>query len=209
MGDEISLKELEQKAYLSYHEDGLIDLFIGGYLIFLGANAFMKMRSLSYIVPAAGFWVWSYVKRKVTFPRIGYVRFTDKTRRRIFTDLLIVDIIAAFVTLTGLFYLQGRPELTPWWVTLLNRNSQLFIGCVLATMLTLQGRIMTVSRLYMYSAATFIVFTLSHFLLHIPGYGIIENFGVACILIGIMITSCGSFHFHGFLVRYSKGSMTY
>ena len=31
--DRIDLKDIERKAYTSYHEDGIIDIFIGGGLL--------------------------------------------------------------------------------------------------------------------------------------------------------------------------------
>ena len=36
MSDKINLKEIEKKVYLSYHQDGLLDLFLGMAIIFFG-----------------------------------------------------------------------------------------------------------------------------------------------------------------------------
>ena len=67
---------------------------------------------------------------------------------------------------------------------------------------------MSVRRLNAYSVASFIVFTSCHFLLHLPGYGLMENAGVACILFGMMMVVCGAFHLHGFLARYTNEGVT-
>ena len=216
MTDNIDLREIERRASKSYHEDGLIEIFIGGFLIWFGAPFLLEEPLLLNIVPFllynfvpfVGIWVWNYLKRMITFPRIGYVRFTAETRRRISRDSLIVLITAGFVTLTGFFTLLGRPELTPWWVKLLNRYGLIFSGSVLAAMIALHGRIMNVNRLYTYSAASFVVFTSGQFLLHMPGYSLHEKIGVVSIGFGMIMIGGGAFHLHSFLTRYTNEGVT-
>lgn len=212
MTDKIDLKEIERRAYLSYHEDGLIDIFIGGYLIWFGASLLLEKPQLynivPFVVPLVGSLAWNYLKRRITFPRIGYVRFTAETRRRISRDSLIVTITAGFVTLTGFFTLLGRPELTPWWVKLLNRYGLIFFGSVLAAMLALHGRIMNVNRLSAYSVAAFVVFASGQFLLRMPGYGLWEKIGVVSIGFCMIMIGGGAFHLHGFLTKYTNEGVT-
>lgn len=212
MTDKIDLREIERRAYRSYHEDGLIDIFIGGYLIWFGASLLLEKPPLynivPFVVPLVGSLAWNYLKRRITFPRIGYVRFSDKTRRRITRDSLIVTITAGFVTLTGFFTLLGRPELTPWWVKLLNRYGLIFFGCVLVALLALHGRIMNVNRLHAYSVAVFVVFASGQFLLRIPGYSLWEKIGFVSIGFGMIMIGGGAFHLHGFLARYTNEGVT-
>lgn len=217
MTDKIDLREIERRASKSYHEDGLIEIFIGGYLIWFGARFFLEVPPLFHIVPFSllynfvplvGLWVWNYLKRMITFPRIGYVRFTAETRRRILRDSTIIIFTAGFVTLIGFFTLLGRPELTPWWVKLLNRYGLIFSGSVLAAMIALHGRIMNVKRLYMYSAASLVVFASGQFLLHMPSYSLHEKIGGVSIGFGMIMIGGGAFHLHGFLARYTNEGVT-
>lgn len=62
------VKKLEKYAYLSYHNDGLIDIFIGLYALLFGIIFFtepaMYFFFLGFIVVAASFYVWMKNKNK-------------------------------------------------------------------------------------------------------------------------------------------------
>ena len=73
-------QKLEQKTYLQYHEDGLIDLIMG--LSTIGFAFSMAIDSTVFFIftciPGLFF---KPLKNKITFPRIGYVNF-DTPRGR-------------------------------------------------------------------------------------------------------------------------------
>jgi len=137
LSDDIDLEEIERRALTAYNEDGLLDIFIGGYLIFSGLKAFIQLEHrniLLSILPGLGVLLYREVKKLVTYPRIGYMKLTKERRARIARDSIIVILVAAFVTLTGLFTGMGAPENAPRWVLFLNKYNLIFQGVVLAFM---------------------------------------------------------------------------
>ena len=46
MSDKINLKEIEKKVYLSFHQDGLLDLFLGLAIILFGIG--IQIRNLGW-----------------------------------------------------------------------------------------------------------------------------------------------------------------
>ena len=90
------LKTLAQRAYLSYHQDGIIDLLIGW-------MAFAFGLLLSFDTPAIALLAWfpllSYVpiKNVVAVPRLEYVQFGAeyglRQRKHLGTILLVGAIL--------------------------------------------------------------------------------------------------------------------
>lgn len=87
MHDNITLKEIEKKAYLSYHEDGIIDLTIGivfslicfTWIIFDWLDI---LPWLSLILMAIFYPVYIFAKQKITIPRFGFFRFSSPRKER-------------------------------------------------------------------------------------------------------------------------------
>ena len=90
MRDKSGLKGVARQAYLSYHQDGIIDIIVG-----IGIIGFGLMMLTGSVV--FGFLTWMptlfYVplKNQITIPRFGYVRFTgeQEQRRKLFMVALI------------------------------------------------------------------------------------------------------------------------
>lgn len=207
MSDEIDLEEIERRAMKAYNEDGLLDIFIGGYLIFSGLKAFIQLEHrniLLSILPGLGVLLYNEVKKLVTYPRIGYMKLTKERRARIARDSIIVILIAAFVTFTGLFTGMGSPESAPWGVLLLNKFNLLFQGGVLAFIFFMLGKIMGVNRLYRYSVLSLLVFPAGYLYLDSPYMVTLRNMGTQCAIIGVVMVGYGVLHLRRFIVKYPK-----
>jgi hypothetical protein len=79
---EPNLKEIEKRAYMSYHQDGLLDIFAGLYILGFGLGIIMDVLwefGFGVIMPAiliaTVLPIWIEAKRKITMPRIGFVNF--------------------------------------------------------------------------------------------------------------------------------------
>jgi len=126
MSEKLNLKELERKAWRSFFDDGLWDIYLGLLLALMGVSAFMNTLELTetmhmgiyiglLIIVMLGFWA---AKRFITVPRIGRVKFgTERKKRRIKTSLvLFVSVVFGFI----MFLLLGgvaRGEISrelPW-----------------------------------------------------------------------------------------------
>jgi len=207
LSDDIDLKEIERRALTAYHEDGLLDIFMGGFLLFIGLMAFIQLEHLNILVsflPGLGALLYYEVKKLVTYPRIGYMKFTHERRARVARNSIIVIVVTGFVTLTGLFTGMGAPESAPWGVLLLNKYNLLFQGGVLAFIFLTLGRIMGVSRLYRYSVLSLLVFPAGYLYLDSPYMVTLQNMGTQCAIIGVVMVGYGALHLRRFIVRYPK-----
>ena len=87
MVQEFSLKEIEQKAFTSTYQDGILDMYLGLFLVAMGVSPILEK-----IVPTSDLWIailmiplmplWWIGKKFVTVPRMGRVAFgpTRKTK---------------------------------------------------------------------------------------------------------------------------------
>jgi len=205
--EDVDLGEIERRAVAAYHEDGLMDVFMGGYLLFIGLSIFIEPDYRPFLfsfVPPLGVVLYNYVKKRVTYPRLGYVGFTKERRARVARDTIVVLVVAGLVTLTGLFTGMGAPESASWWVLLLNRYNLLFQGGVLALIFLALGRIMSVNRLYWYSVISLLVFSAGYLYLGSPFIVSPQNLSVPCATIGVMMAGVGASHLRRFIEKYPR-----
>jgi hypothetical protein len=100
---QIRLKEIERKAYTSYYNDGLLEIFLGGAILFIGIALSLDAAYLFGIVPAIVFASWAGAKRMITVPRIGHVKFGPQRlsrmakEKRFFTIYFSITVVAGFV----------------------------------------------------------------------------------------------------------------
>ncbi|MHA2391718.1 MAG: hypothetical protein ACXAEX_07095 [Promethearchaeota archaeon] len=117
MTENIDLKELEKKAWRSTFQDGLWDIYFG--LLFFGlgiytvGQLFGQDDTLSAIIILM---IWDFTsvflfiiaKRKITIPRMGFVKFgkarkVKKIKLAIFLVIMVgINIIFLFLPLSGL-----------------------------------------------------------------------------------------------------------
>jgi len=204
--DDVDLKEVERRALAAYYEDGLLDIFIGGYLLFFGLLTFTEFehRVVVWFLPALSTLLYSEAKKRVTYPRLGYVRFTKEMRHRVSINTFLVLFIAGLVTLTGLFTNMGVPERAAWGTLLLNKYNLLFLGGVFAVTFLMMGRIMSISRLYQYSVISLLVFFAGYFYLDSPFIVSEQSMGAPCAIIGVIMVGIGASHLRRFIGRYPK-----
>lgn len=167
MTERINLKELERKAYLSYHQDGLLDLFLGTAL--LSMSLFMLLAPLlgeEYIflpVSSGMFvaWIVSYagVKRVVTVPRIGYVEFSTRRQRKL---TAIYFCFATSGLVLGLVLALDMP-LALVVMPILVSNGLLLIGLGVGGIFAVLGLASGIRRSYGYGGLALVAFALSHF----------------------------------------------
>jgi hypothetical protein len=149
MSPDRSFKRLERMAYLSYHQDGLIDLFIGsaafGFAMDLATesvlwNMFTWLPIIFYIP----------LKNRITVPRLGYVSFgsTPRGKNRRLMGLLLLGVLFFLVGLVFALPIFTRTD-TPLlsWV---RSNPLLLFGALGALGFGMAGAITGIGRLYAY-----------------------------------------------------------
>lgn len=90
------LAGLERRAWISYHEDGLIDLAFGFLLIVAFAGSVAgEYRYVAYVLLILIGPLLALAKRLVTVPRLGAVRFGRQRMARKRHAVLIVGLMVA------------------------------------------------------------------------------------------------------------------
>jgi hypothetical protein len=192
------LKEIERRAYTSYHQDGLLDIFVGVYILAFGLGIFMDivwdfgfgMIMTGGIVVAVVLPIWIAAKRKITMPRIGFVKFGPQS-----TNKLMAIYIGLFVAGLGAFFaftlFQGGQS--PW-LNLVFQNGLIIVGIGSLAVCLLFGYSMGLKRLYAYGLLALIVLVIGHFM------GIF--FAYLLLPLGITVMVTGFALLIGFVRRY-------
>ena len=182
---------------MSYHQDGLLDIVVGIYILGFGLGILMDTAwdfSFGTIMPGMLLVlilpIWIAAKRKITMPRIGYVNFGIRGSNKIFVILtgLTVMGLGAFFVFT---LYQGIHS--PWMQTLL-QNGLLLIAIASLTISALFAYTMGLKRLYAYGTLALTILVAGHFM------GIF--FAYLIIPIGTTITITGSALLIKFIKKY-------
>ncbi len=169
MNNEPDLKQIEKRAYMSYHQDGLMDIFAGLYILGFGLGIFMDLV-LDFgmgiiIIPggliAVAFPIWIAVKRKITMPRIGFVNFGIRGGNKLMAVFigLAVAGLGFFLVFTLATFESGSRQ----WLDLIFDNGMLIVGFGSLAVCILFGYSMGLKRLYAYGLLSMITLVIGHF----------------------------------------------
>jgi len=121
-----NLKEIERKAYRSTFQDGIWDIFLGSLLLILAVGALLSNigvpegRNMIILVVLQVLILLAFIagKKCITVPRMGFVKFGPKRKRKIRKSRIIllgsvlagaVVFVAAALVIRS--YPAGRPKL--------------------------------------------------------------------------------------------------
>jgi uncharacterized membrane protein len=167
MSQSADLQKLEQRAYLSYHQDGLLDLIIGTAILALGLNEAMDTTIWSLV---AIMLIIAYVplKKRITFSRIGYVEFNVKRKGLDMRVVSAVVIMVLVLLLVGMIVVLLSSSTSSSALLLEIRESPLMLYALIGFIgFGLAGLISGIRRLYIYALLS-VVITLSAHLLNLP-----------------------------------------
>jgi hypothetical protein len=194
----MDLKTLERKAYTAYHQDGIVDIFLGFVIVTFALMLLSPILQMT--IPLIGgisvVWILSFTgaKRSITVPRIGYVEFKAHRRYRVMflaVFLLILNII--------LFAIFASDLLTNELINLINQYGLFIVAVVIGCIFVLFGWVVQISRLYGYGGVTFIAFTMAQvFPMHLT---------LPVLVLGLTITITGFMLLHRFLQKYPKSNL--
>jgi len=139
------LKKIGQKAYLSYHQDGIIDLVIG--LCTLGFGIRMLNNSILFMIFS---WLpilfYLPLKKAITYPRLGYVQFARSKTAPVLALLVVVGLIVLIFALGIFFPIEMKGVLQQYDMLMLILESIIVIGLILI------GALTGIKRMYAYAA---------------------------------------------------------
>jgi hypothetical protein len=195
MGERIDLDEIERRAYLSYHEDGLIDIVLGIGLFIASLWAYVEMIYLMGGMIVSLTPMYMGMKKKYTFPRIGEVTFsTDRTRRsqNSMTFLVIMNVIGVLGGLV--FWMAFSGDTRPQWMLLMIDNFPVVLGIAGGVIWAVVGYITDLTRFYRYSAATLVVIGSANF--------ISTPFIAHMLLLSVIVLVSGYMQLRSFMNKY-------
>ena len=190
----IDLKDIERRAYTSYQEDGIIDIFIGLGLISMSFYVYAEMAWLMGSFVAIFVPVYMNMKKKVTFPRLGQATFSKRRagRTRSSYIFLFAMNVAALLLAVSLWrsFSGGSP---PSWLGL-REYYTIVAGAVGAGIFAVLAYLTDLTRFYRYAAATLVVLGSAYFI-PIP-------FIAHVAVLGAIIGTAGYLQLEGFKRRY-------
>lgn len=195
MGEQIDLKAIERRAYLLYHEDGLIDIIIGVCIMISSLYIFAEMIWLIGSMAAIWLPVYMSAKKKITFPRIGQVTFSKSRSgrtRNVFFFFLAINVLGVLLGAYAFTAVSGGS--IPAWLVLLGEYFTIVIGLIGASLFCVIGAITEIRRYYGYAAATFVIIGSNHFL----GVPFAAHLGI----LGVVVLASGIVQLQTFRSRY-------
>jgi hypothetical protein len=198
---EPNLKEIERRAYMSYHQDGLLDIFAGVYILGYGLGIFMDIicdsfpigLSMPAILVAVVLPIWIAAKRRITMPRIGFVKFGPgggiNKLMAIFIGLAVVGL-GTFFAFTLATFQSGLRQ----WLDLIFQNGMIIVGFGSLAVCILFGYSMGLKRLYAYGLIALIALVIGHFI------GI--SFAYILLALGTAVMATGFALLIGFVKKY-------
>jgi hypothetical protein len=181
------LQTIQRKVYMTFFEDGVWDIFLGLFVLGWGLSILTEgtfLPAILFIILYSAVWG---IKKWLTYPRIGYVKFSSTSRRVIKTRFVVLLTVALLLgLLVGvLFGIGTRPK----W--LVDYFPLIFYG-MLAAIICFAAYWAKANRFYLHAALIFLGGILHKW----PGipweFGFIGSGGIIT-LIGV-----------GFLIRFLR-----
>jgi hypothetical protein len=130
--------------------------------------------------------IWIQAKRKITMPRIGFVKFGARGSNKLFALLLGLAVAGLGVfMLFGVFLATGQIG-RPWWIEILFQYGMIWIGLGAAVIGSLFAYTMGLKRLHGYGLLTLALFVSGHFL-GIPFEYLLLTIGIIIIASGVAL----------------------
>ncbi len=206
MAEQIDLKEMEKKAWISTFQDGLWDIYFGLIIMGMGftwLGGYFGLPETVDVLVTLFSWdigvllIFFLGKKYITRPRMGLVKFGKIRKKRNKLLALFIGLMVAFTLTTFIFTLLGLFQLQlPGFMVML------LIGLLFITLpFTIVAYFLQLKRLYLYAILGGFGLFISELLGPIIGapYHDIVTFGGT----GLVITITGLTIFFKFLQKYS------
>ncbi len=198
MSKTTDLKSIERQAYLSYHQDGLIDIFVGILLILLGVTVWFFPTFWFFLVSGffALFSSYMAAKHRITIPRMGYVEFSAARRLRITYIFLVLVVLLVFGNVLGIIAMLYPPLGV---LIFESAFTILIVGAVGGIIFAVIGLASNIRRFYVYAV---IFLGSSVFTFYFPIIVVLP-----LVAVGLVMTVFGSVQLYRFLRMYPKESL--
>lgn len=190
------LKQIERKAWTAYFHDGLTDVYGGFMLLALGLAMLTGQMSwlALMVVGVAALWA----RKRITYPRMGYVKFSPERRARTKRSRLIAFVGLGATLLLGLalFALLSLDSLPQGLEAWLAHYFLVAFAVMLGVVLALAAYLLGVARFYAYAVLVFAAFA--------AGQWLDTSVGLPVTIAAGLILLCGLVLLVRFLRRYPR-----
>lgn len=198
MSYELDIKEIERKTYMSYSEDGLVDIAIGFAILVWGILLVVEPSGLIALIGPLAFAIWYLGKRFITIPRIGRIQPSQKMERKMRT-------LAIFLLVLGAIALGGVVTGRIIGYAFSSGYSLGILGLVIAAGVSLLAYLLNAARLYVYAVLLFIAFAGGEILS--ASITTFDAFAFSVILAGALILVSGLVVLVRFIRKYPLPAM--
>ena len=185
---------LKRKAYLAYHQDGILDLVAGS--VVLGFGTFMLTDNIVFMM-FGWFVMMMYVilKNRITVPRFGYVRIDSEKKARMRSWLSLGIGVLVLLLFFALGFVVNREPASPEMEALIRRYHMVPLSTMLFGLPALVAAFfLGLKRFYLYALLA-IGLPLIGALLKIETY-------IPIVTTGAVIITFGAFLLVNFLRKY-------
>jgi hypothetical protein len=145
------LRTIERKVYMSFFQDGLWDIFLGLFIVEWGLAILTEaayLPGISFI--GIYFAIWG-IRKWLIYPRIGYVRFSATSRRKITAKFVILlTVVLLLGVMAGVLWGIGT---RPQWIV---DYFPLIFNGMLATIVCFAAYWARTNRFYLHAALIFL-----------------------------------------------------
>jgi hypothetical protein len=198
MSYELNMKEIERQVYLSYSEDGLVDIAIGVVITAWGLMLTQEPSGLIGLLGLLGMGVWYFGKRLITIPRIGVIEPSPKMERKL-SNLAIFLVVLGLVVFAGILLSRAAGGLV------ISDYSLAILGLVLAAGVALVAYLLNAARIYLYAVILFASFAGGEILA--KSVTTFDAFALSVILGGALILLSGIIVLVRFMRKYPRQQM--
>jgi len=163
MASSAEIRKLEHKTYLYYHQDGLLDLIIGAIVFGVGLNEATDSSIWSFI---ALLLILSFVpmKNRITFPRLGYVKFKTTRGGVNLQQTRILAIVVLTLGVVGILLILRLGNPPPSVIQWILQGPLLLYALLGLIGVSLFGLVIGLRRLYLYALLSAVIFGGGHLL---------------------------------------------
>ena len=166
------MKEIERRAYLTYHKDGILDIYLGMGIMAVATVFFFEVFVTSTGIVAILPILYAGSKRQFTIPRLGYVKFSQSTAGRARNSMTLALLLGSMSAVAGLFAFYSVISTGYSFIEPLIANWKITLAVILLVVFSLFGYVSDLRRMYYYGLISSIVF-ISGIFLPVPGYMLI------------------------------------
>ena len=192
--ENIDLKEIERRAYLTYHKDGILDIYLGMGIMAVASVFFFEVFVTSTGIIALFPILYAASKKQYTIPRLGYVKFSTSTNGRARNSVTLALLLGSMSAVAGLFAFYSSISTGYSWIEPLIANWKITVASILLVVFSLFGYVSDLRRMYYYGLLSSVVFV-SGIFLPIPGFLLI-------LIVGSIISINGIVHLYRFIQEY-------